>query len=918
MQLRYYQQNAINALYKYLGEKQGNPCIVMPTGCHEYGHPILMAGGTTKPVQSVCIGDIVVGPDSLPRTVLNTCFGYGDMYRITPIKGEPFVVNGDHVLSLECTNEGKKFNCNKNGYEIDNITVRDYLGKAKYWKHLRKVRRVPVEFYNTYTLPIPPYILGVLIGDGCLRNGISVAKPDKEVIDELHKYAEEFGLITKTTYGRNGECPHTSICKKKGMKNPLSSLLKELGLFNKLSHEKYIPQIYKAADYYDKLEMLAGILDTDGHMVKSGYDYISKSEMLADDVVFMARSVGLYAKKVEKWCECQTGAGGIYYRVHISGDCSCIPCRIQRKKSPERKQKKSVLKTGFTVTRVEDGMYYGFTLDGDHLYVDGNFVVHHNSGKTPLLTTMCKDVIRWGGRALVLSHVKELLEQSRDTLLRIDDTLDVGVYSAGLKSRDTENAVVIAGIQSVYERAAELGRFDVIIIDESHLIPPDGEGRYQTFIAAAKLVNPKVRIVGLTATPFRMTSGMLCGPDNILTDICYEVGVKELIVHGFLCPLVSKIGVTKYDMSVLHQRAGEYIQSEVEELMDDDAKTKAIVRELGPVLRERKSILVFASSVNHAKHVAEQFNSIHGVEAGIVVGDTPSPERDSLLRRFKGESVATDMLGGMAGPLQIIVNMNVLTTGFDATNIDCIVLLRPTLSPGLYVQMVGRGFRINEGKRDCLVLDYGGNIMRHGPIDLIEVSTRSGGKKGVAPQKECPECHSVVMAGCAQCVYCGYFWPVKTPTDKLWTNPSEEDILSGQVTDEVFEITDVVYDTHYKKGDMANTPTLKVMYYYDVPGSFRTKYECEWICLEHSGFAREKATKWWTQRTYEPCPRTIKEALEVAMAGLLLEPKKITVRRVSGEKFTRIINYEFKEVSDSDESDLEEIEITKFDDEVPF
>jgi DNA repair protein RadD len=131
--------------------------------------------------------------------------------------------------------------------------------------------------------------------------------------------------------------------------------------------------------------------------------------------------------------------------------------------------------------------------------------------------------------------VKELLEQTADKLQAVCPDIPVGVYSAGLRSRETDKAVIVSGIQSVYKRACELDRFDLILVDECHLLPPDGEGMYQTFLKDAKVVNPRVRLIGLTATPYRLKSGLLCSPDNLLNEICFEIGIKELIEQGFLC-----------------------------------------------------------------------------------------------------------------------------------------------------------------------------------------------------------------------------------------------------------------------------------------------------------------------------------------------------------------------------------------------
>jgi len=162
-------------------------------------------------------------------------------------------------------------------------------------------------------------------------------------------------------------------------------------------------------------------------------------------------------------------------------------------------------------------------------------VIPTAGGKTPIMATICKDAVgQWNGRVLILAHVKELLEQTADKLRAVCPEVEFGIYSAGLNRRETDKLAIVAGIQSVYKRACELDAFDLVIVDECHLIPEGGEGMYRTFLAEAKVVNPHLRVIGLTATPFRLSSGPICTPDGILNHICYEVGVRELIRDGYL------------------------------------------------------------------------------------------------------------------------------------------------------------------------------------------------------------------------------------------------------------------------------------------------------------------------------------------------------------------------------------------------
>lgn len=510
------------------------------------------------------------------------------------------------------------------------------------------------------------------------------------------------------------------------------------------------------------------------------------------------------------------------------------------------------------------------------------------SGKSVMIAQIATDAVKlWSGRVLVLAHVKELLEQNAGKIRALCDGIDVGVYSAGLHSRDTGAPVIVAGIQSVYNKSEILGKFDLIIVDEAHLIQPDGEGMYRTFLSAMKEINPLLRVIGFTATPFRMKGGLICKPENILNKICYEVGIKEMIAQGYLSPLISRAGRANADLSKLHVRGGEFIADEVEKAMDSERLTLFACGEIIELTKDRKSVLIFASSVKHCRHIAETIKEKSGMECAIVTGDTPADERAEIIARFRGEAV-TDMFGESKPPLKFLCNVNVLTTGFDAPNTDCIVLLRPTNSAGLLVQMVGRGFRLSPetGKTNCMVLDYGENILRHGPIDCIRVHDKTPGH-GDAPAKKCPECYALIHAAYSKCPECGFEFP-PSEHSKLTANSSGEAILSGQVTFDDYEVMDVTYEVHAKRGQPDAPKTLMVTY---MIGFHQFKYE--FVCPEHSGYARDKFVRWWKERAADgvPVPDTAKDAAEWAWMGALAEPTSIRVRSVSGEKYDRVVSW---------------------------
>ena len=444
-------------------------------------------------------------------------------------------------------------------------------------------------------------------------------------------------------------------------------------------------------------------------------------------------------------------------------------------------------------------------------------------------------------RILMLTHVKELIAQNFQALLRVWPQAPAGIYSAGLSRRDIHAQILFAGIQSIHRHAARVQRCDLIIIDEAHLLSRNDGSMYRAFLDELSRINAGlVKVVGFTATPYRLDSGLLHkGKDRIFTDIAYQVPVLDMIQQGYLCPVVPKQTTTQLDTAGVGTRGGEFIAGQLEAAVDRDDITRAAVAEIVRHGEGRGSWLVFCSGVAHARHVRDAIRE-HGITAETVTGDTPGGERDGILAAFK------------AGRLRCVTNANVLTTGFDAPGTDLVALLRPTKSVGLYVQMVGRGTRLAPGKDDCLVLDFAGNTARHGPIDTVDGDTGDkDGAPGEAPVKTCPECQTINHASVRVCVGCGHEFP--PPEPKVASAASTHALLSTQIQPEWCEVRAVDYRAHTKPGK---------------PTSLRVTYQCglvshsEWVCLEHSGYARQRAEGWWRRRTELPVPGTVAEALE--------------------------------------------------------
>jgi superfamily II DNA or RNA helicase len=912
-------------------------------------------------------------------------------------------------------------------------------------------------------------------------------------------------------------------------------------------------------------------------------------------------------------------------------------------------------------------------------------VIPTGGGKTPLMATICNDAVtRWNGRVLVLSHVKELVSQTAETLGSWYPKLKVGVYSAGLGRRESRADVLVAGIQSVYKKGLKLAGSDpfrLVLVDESHRIPTSGDGMYRQLLTDLQVAFPGVRVVGLTATPYRLKGGSVCGPENFLNEICYEAGVRELIAKGYLCRLTSKQSRHSVDSTKLAIKNGEFDSDALSLAFDTDGIVNQAVGEILHETRNRKSVLIFCCNVAHAEHVQQLIESQAGQQVGLITGETADSQRDLEVNRFKDgqlkflvnvnvfcldenteiltsagwvgideiseshrvanwddgriffeqpqeifrrsldpvnesfcslksngidirvtnnhtmveyfgggqtkwrKTTAQQLVGknamlpchGMADPFmtepqsqsiskkrrasrirslsfvyrkrdsmneqeakdcavievdrrlgmfvpkqtsdlsldeckligfwlgdgsvcktwagstqysvsqslrypdnvewirktldacsieyteshspakerkpydsinwmicrgtgsgvqakkgivklepylkkegtdlwwgftreQLIAfldgyhladgihhgdsvkglnvhrvcsvrkntldliqaiatcrgirtvvtklslprkqnhkqqwslswNLNakkistfknrfsiepnpmpervwcvkstsgfIITRrngcvavvgnceGFDARRVDCVVLLRSTLSPGLYYQMVGRGLRLHETKSDCLILDFGGNVMRHGCIDAIKVQgdKAKGGSGAEAAAKECPECESMVPVVYKTCPECGFPWPIEERKPNHQPTADAVAVTTDQLKPSVWNVNRVYYCEHEKRGfKEGDLRTMRVSYYQD-----RVLVAEEWVCVEHSGWANERALSWWNERTLAPMPATSQEAAKLATLGYLAEPTQIEIVKPPGEKFSRITKYWLGPKVDPDE-----------------
>ena len=514
-------------------------------------------------------------------------------------------------------------------------------------------------------------------------------------------------------------------------------------------------------------------------------------------------------------------------------------------------------------------------------------VLPTGAGKSIVIALLIRQAVEWGQRVLVVAHRKELLQQNADKIQRLTG-LKVGINSAGLNERDIDSTVICAGIQSVYRDAAEFGRRGLVVIDEAHLISDDGGSMYGQFLEGLKQHNRRLFCVGLTATPYRTGEGSLAGEGKLFSGVCYEAKTGALIEAGFLSRLTNNPADSQADLKGVKVRGGEFVAAEMEAAFTGDVIIHAAVCELTIACEHRKSILVFCAGVHHAEQVAAALRDLTGQDVGLVTGETHAMERQRVLSDFRN------------GTLRWCVNVDVLTTGFDAPGIDAVAVLRATMSPGLFAQIVGRGLRIAEGKTDCLILDFGGNLQRHGALDADDygVSKPRNTDGSEAPSKVCPKCRNEVYLSAVKCPECGHLFVRQmdqTPRhgDEIDTTSS----IVGAPEPQWYDVQEVNWHLHQKKTTPGKPPTLCVSYYVSdetMPaGNLGWIVVREWVCFEHEGFALAKAFAWWDARSVFPFPASVAEAITALNHGSCRKPSRLLVKKEG--QWDRIVQAEFSE-----------------------
>lgn len=554
--------------------------------------------------------------------------------------------------------------------------------------------------------------------------------------------------------------------------------------------------------------------------------------------------------------------------------------------------------------------YQQYTVNTFFEYFEGGGTGHPvicmptGTGKSPVLGWIIKEALsRYPYlRILKLTHVKELIEQNYEKLRTIWPTAPVGIYSSGLRKRDSFNQITYAGIASVYDSPELFGHIDLIFIDECHLLSTDNDSMYRKFINALLKVNPHLKVIGLTATAYRMKQGMIIDPGGLFTEIIVDLTTRAafnwFIDQGYLVNLVPRPTKTEIDTSSVAIQGGEFSLNQLQAVSNKEEITYAAIKETLEIGGDRNHWMVFATGIEHVEATAAMMDSF-GIPTTFVHSKLKSAERDKRIKAFRNQEY------------RAMVNNGILTTGYDDPAIDLIVGLRATNSPGLWVQMLGRGTRplyedgydltTTEGrlasiassvKKDCLVLDFAANTPRLGPINDPVVPSNRRKKGGNVPIKLCEHCGTYNHSSVRICTYCGAEFPLAV---KFSGDASTSALIARGLEEapiiEKFTVDRVTYQLHKSTKDETKPPSLKATYYCGY------RVFTEWVNLEHTGFPRRKAKTWWLDRTLrkdKPIPDKIVDA--IARIDELLTPIAIDVW--VNKKYPDIMNYTYYDDGD--------------------
>lgn len=644
--------------------------------CLGLDEPILMYDGSIKKAKDIEKHDLLMGPDSKKRIVVTTTKNIGRMYKIIPLKGEPWTCNDVHVLTLVDTVTDKT---------ID-IPLNEYLNKSKPFKHRHKLF-IPdkIIFPSIEESNIDPYFLGVWFGDGSKRlDRISITTEDIEIKQLCREVAGQYNLrITNYSNPNKGilyRCPTYNLVGNNGGLHKQNNLL---NIFKKeINKQLDIPDCIKYGSIETRKQFLAGFIDTDGYLHHGFYEIIQKRKDYVEDLAFIARSLGLRAtyKPCVKTIK-SLGFSGEYFRLNICGDVSVLPVKISRKKANKRKQIKDIKRTGFKVEYIGLGEYAGFEISDDGRFLLGDFTVTHN---TVCGATIARVV---GGKTLFLVHGKKLTRQNHEVFQKVfkGQLQDIGMIDA---KRWEPNLITIASSDTLYARMKNIDYEDkikelfegivLVIVDECH------RSSSKSFAEILKTINAPMR-VGLSGTPNKKEDDRDLLLHSLTGPIVFGMGVKGLKEVG----AISKAHLVSVIINQPVLREDLDWQEVYESLVVNNKYRHEVISKLvAERANKGKTILLLAgNSISLADQLYEWVTKL------------VDPADVKLINGLSGDKVVDSTFKDLQDKkIKVVITTTIADEGLDIPAINCLIVAGGGKSFVKTIQRVGRCLRL---KSDC-------------------------------------------------------------------------------------------------------------------------------------------------------------------------------------------------------------------------
>lgn len=711
---RYYQVEALqNSLYRKRG------VLEMGTGCHAKGTKIIMFDGTLKNVEDIIVGDLLMGPDNKPRTVLKLYSGKEEMYEIIPKKGKSYIVNKNHILHLH------RYDVNDN-YNIieENISVENYLAKSDYYKHQSKLKYNDIElnFENNYEPVLSPYFLGYYLGDGHThRTAITTHKDDFEnIYQEINKNLTYFDNNLKIIIDKykNSDALTINIYSKVRIKSS-NELIKEFEKLNIIvgykknrtkCEDKFIPECYKLSSIKNRLELLAGLMDSDGCLGKFGSYYIiaSKSIKLMEDVSFVAQSLGFKTRITERF---NKKFKKMYYYCCIMGDIKKIPVRLERKKTNFVSKGRDPSRHGFDIKYVGIDNFYGFNLSGDHLYFTDDFLINHNSGKSMNIYLTIRYLLeKYNFKCLLVVPSVTLVNQMeadfKEYNWKNSEEFVDKLYSG---QKLSNKPILISTWQSLMNKGRDfLGEFDAVLIDECHSLSDDTmKINNKTKERAITVVKNILIKCEKASYKFGFTGTIPDEECDYLTLFGYigpkifEKKTKELMDENFLSQISIANLIFKYPEKFAKEYKDKSFQEE-EKFVETYQPRMKLFNFILNSYETPQNTLILCRHIDHLKAIEKYLcdNLDDKFKVSLIYGEV-KPEQREYLRKLMNQE--DNMI--------LLATFGTMKQGVNIPKIHNVIFGSSYKAKITVCQSIGRGVRLHETKEKLILWDIVDNLV---------------------------------------------------------------------------------------------------------------------------------------------------------------------------------------------------------------